>query len=184
MAEWELFLLTSVGYKSAVRKDARDKLYTIQTNDAQVLQVLHEEVAAVLASGRLVVPTPTPLPEPTPYFPQVVGSKAGPLIGAQSELFHILQDELCAGKDADSFMLDVSMVEQVATETRDDTAVGALAGTQWHHCIDIGCRELIPACPDCEICVRSVWLLGNVTPRGNASCQFPVCSSTTACGAP
>ena len=69
VAEWELFMLNSVGYNSAVRRAARSKLEAIKQRDADVLQQLHSEVAVALTSPDFIVPTPTPLPTPSPTQP-------------------------------------------------------------------------------------------------------------------
>jgi hypothetical protein len=68
VAEWELFLLTSVGYSATVRRAARERLDAIHARDSETLHALHREVAAVL-SGPLEAPTPTPLPTPLPMMP-------------------------------------------------------------------------------------------------------------------
>jgi hypothetical protein len=68
VAEWELFLLTSVGYSPQARREARSKLDAIHTRDAARLAHLHAEVQAVLGAS-MAVPTPTPLPTPSPVLP-------------------------------------------------------------------------------------------------------------------
>jgi hypothetical protein len=68
VAEWELFLLTSVGYSATVRRAARERLDALHARDSETLHALHREVAAVL-SGPLEAPSPTPLPTPLPMTP-------------------------------------------------------------------------------------------------------------------
>jgi hypothetical protein len=68
VAEWELFLLTSVGYSAGVRRQARQRLWDIQARDAAVLGELHARVQRAL-DGPIIVPTPTPLPTPRPALP-------------------------------------------------------------------------------------------------------------------
>ncbi len=68
VAEWELFLLTSVGYSPQARREARSKLDAIHARDAARLARLHAEVQAVLGAS-MAVPTPTPLPTPSPVLP-------------------------------------------------------------------------------------------------------------------
>ena len=50
VAEWELFLLTSLSYAVDVRRAKRDDLETIKRRDAEYLDRLHREVSVELAS--------------------------------------------------------------------------------------------------------------------------------------
>ena len=68
VAEWELFLLTSVGYNAAARRASRARLLAIQDRDRRQLAQLHAEVDIVLSTMG-AAPTPTPLPVPTPVHP-------------------------------------------------------------------------------------------------------------------
>ena len=68
VAEWELFLLTAVGYEKGVRGTARRHLEAIQAEDSARLRELHAEVREVLRAAG-APPTPTPLPTPSPFMP-------------------------------------------------------------------------------------------------------------------
>ncbi len=48
VAEWELFMLTSVSYAASVRKQKRDQLYAIQADERVYLNTLHASITSHL----------------------------------------------------------------------------------------------------------------------------------------
>jgi hypothetical protein len=65
IAEWEMFLLNSVGYHAPVRRAARTKLEAINARDARVLRELHAGIQRDLPSlPEVAAPTPAPTPKP------------------------------------------------------------------------------------------------------------------------
>jgi hypothetical protein len=72
--EWELFLLTAVGYNKQVRVAARSRLEAVQRQDAEHLAEMHRIVAAELVELDRV-----PLPQPSPVPPRFSNNDTGVL---------------------------------------------------------------------------------------------------------
>lgn len=65
VAEWELFLLTSVAYEKSVRAAARAKLVAIQARDEARLVQLHEVVSQGVMALDTTALTALPTPQPS-----------------------------------------------------------------------------------------------------------------------